>query len=189
MHPDPSPPTRTRPISPSATTWSDGLDLTIAPDGRPDVTPRDLDDRRHEAVSAAVAEARGVDGHAVTASAGGAGGIAIRPFGPGRIVLALAGRFDAVGLERLRALAPMLEQRSGAELVIDLSELRDCEPSLARVIGRLRIRRLAQDASVDLRQPPAAVRRELGERPAGEDHGGPGWGHPGTTDPDSEETG
>lgn len=158
-------------------------------DARPDTAATDLDDRRRRAVSAAVVEARGVEGHTLTAAAGGSGGIAVRPFAPGRVVLALAGGFDTVGLDRLRALVPMLEQRSEAELVVDLSGLRDCEAPLARVIGRLRIRRLAADARVELRQPPVAVRRELGERPAVEDVARAGWGHPQDTDPDTEETG
>lgn len=85
--------------------------------------------------------------------------IAIRSFGAGRLALALAGRVDAGVVERLRALLDerLVRQLSAAELVIDLSEVRSCESCLARLLDRVRIRRLAEGCRVELCNPSEAL--------------------------------
>ena len=85
--------------------------------------------------------------------------IAIRSFGAGRLALALAGRVDAGVVERLRALLDehLVRELSAAELVIDLSEVRSCEPCLARLLDRVRIRRLAEGCRVELCNPSEAL--------------------------------
>ncbi|MEJ2886389.1 STAS domain-containing protein [Actinomycetospora aeridis] len=119
--------------------------------------PADLADRRRRAVAEAVA-------HAQPAATGNRrAAVGIRRYGPGCVALALRGRFDRVGRERLRVLAGDLERQAGTELVIDLSGLEGCDPGLARVLARLRIRCLAREARVELHDPPEALAAELGQ--------------------------
>ncbi|GAA4875271.1 STAS domain-containing protein [Actinomycetospora straminea] len=121
--------------------------------------PADLAERRRRAVAEAVA-------HAEPAATGNRrAAVGIRRYGPGCVALALRGRFDRTGRERLRALAAELERQAGTELVIDLSGLDGCDAGLARVLGRLRIRCLAREARVELHDPPEALAAELGHRP------------------------
>lgn len=119
--------------------------------------PADLAERRRTAVAEALAQAE----PATTGNAPAA--IGVRRYGPGCVALALCGRFDRPGRERLRALARELERQARTELVIDLSRLDHCDAGLARVIGRLRIRCLAQQARVELHDPPEALAAELGQ--------------------------
>jgi anti-anti-sigma regulatory factor len=85
--------------------------------------------------------------------------IAIRSFGAGRLALALAGAVDAGVVERLQALLDehLVRRLSAAELVIDLSEVRTCGPGLARLLDRVRIRRLAEGCRVELCNPSEAL--------------------------------
>ena len=87
-------------------------------------------------------------------------------YGPGCLSLALAGRFDRTGLERLQALGRRLKHLAHTELVIDCSALTSCEPALARALARLRIQCLTAGAIVELYEPPEALANELGTRPA-----------------------
>lgn len=139
--------------------------LPWPPWSAPDVadSPAPLDERRRSAVLAATEQARGPSGHGVTAHAGGTGGISICVFASGRIVLALAGRFDTVGRDRLWTLVPTLQRHAQHELVVDMSGLQACDRGLARVIARLRISHLVRGAHVELRDPPESVLRELGQ--------------------------
>lgn len=118
--------------------------------------PADLAERRRRAVAEAVA-------HAEPAATGNRrAAVGIRRYGPGCVALALRGRFDRTGRERLRALAGEVERHAARELVIDLSGLDGCDAGLARVLGRLRIRCLAREARVELHDPPEALAAELG---------------------------
>lgn len=85
--------------------------------------------------------------------------IAIRSFGAGRLALALAGAVDAAVVERLRALLEehLVRQLSADELVIELSEVRSCCPGLARLLDRVRSRRLVEGCRVELRNPSPAL--------------------------------
>lgn len=85
--------------------------------------------------------------------------IAIRSFGAGRLALAVAGAVDGVVVERLRALLDehLVRDLSATELVIDLSEVRTCEPGLARLLDRVRSRRVAEGCRVELCNPSAAL--------------------------------
>lgn len=85
--------------------------------------------------------------------------IAIRSFGPGRLALAVAGAVDAGVVERLGALLDehLVRELSAAELVIDLSGVRTCEPGLARLLDRVRSRRLVEGCRVELCNPSAAL--------------------------------
>ena len=119
--------------------------------------PVDPARRRRAALAEAVA-------HAEPAVVGNRrGAVGVRTYGPGCVALALRGRFDRAGLERLRALSSEIEQHASAELVIDLAGLDHCDPALARVIARLRIRCLAREARVELHEPPEALAAELGQ--------------------------
>ncbi|MFC5063798.1 STAS domain-containing protein [Actinomycetospora atypica] len=84
--------------------------------------------------------------------------IAIRSFGPGRLALAVAGTVDGGVVDRLRALLDerLVRQLSARELVIDLSEVRTCGPGLARLLDRVRSRRIAEGCRVELRNPSEA---------------------------------
>jgi anti-anti-sigma regulatory factor len=85
--------------------------------------------------------------------------IAIRSFGTGRLALALAGAVDAAVVDRLRTLLDehLVRELSATELVIDLSEVRTCEPGLVRLLDRVRIRRLAEGCRVELCNPSEAL--------------------------------
>ena len=85
--------------------------------------------------------------------------IAIRSFGAGRLALAVAGAVDAGVIERLRALLDehLVRELSADELVIDLSEVRTCEPGLARLLDRVRSRRGAEGCRVELCNPSEAL--------------------------------
>lgn len=119
--------------------------------------PVDPAQRRRAALAEAVA-------HAEPAPTGNRrGAIGVRSYGPGCVALALRGLFDRAGRERLRALSSELERQARTELVVDLSGLDHCDPALARVIARLRIRCLAREARVELHEPPEALAAELGQ--------------------------
>lgn len=128
----------------------------------------DLDQRRRDAVRAALEQAlgraAGVWSADDPASWGPAAGLC--RYGPGCVALALAGRTDRAGLEGLRALAAELPRLAATELTIDLSRLQGCEPALAWVLGRLRRERLAAGARVELHHAPRELVAELGEHPA-----------------------
>lgn len=85
--------------------------------------------------------------------------IAIRSFGAGRLALAVAGAVDTGVVERLRALLDerLVRELSANELVIDLSEVRSCGPGLARVLDRMRSRRIVEGCRVELRNPSEAL--------------------------------
>jgi anti-anti-sigma regulatory factor len=110
--------------------------------------------RRLEATLGVLAEVTATAAHEDTPV------IAIRSFGTGRLALAVAGAVDAGVVERLRALLDehLVRELSAAELVIDLSEVRSCEPSLARLLDRVRIRRLTEGCRVELCNPSQALR-------------------------------
>lgn len=123
----------------------------------------DLDERRRQALAAALTEATG----AATAADPDSWAPSIRGhrYGEGCLALALAGTFDRVGVERVHALALELDVLAAVELSVDLSELRDCTPALARALGRLRIRRLTAGARVELYSPPRELAAEMGQLP------------------------
>lgn len=119
--------------------------------------PADLAERRRAAVAEAVLQAE-------PASTGNRrAAVGVRRYGPGCVALALRGRFDRAGRERLRALAAEVERQAHTELVIDLSGLDHCDAGLARVLARLRIRCMAREARVELHDPPEALAAELGQ--------------------------
>jgi anti-anti-sigma regulatory factor len=118
----------------------------------------DLATRRRTAVAEAVADAATRCGRPTRPAAAG-----LRRYGPGCLVLALAGRFDRPAVERLRALGPEIERRATTELVVDLSQLERCDALLARAVARIRIRCLANEARVELHDPPPALAAELGQ--------------------------
>jgi anti-anti-sigma regulatory factor len=119
--------------------------------------PADLAERRRAAVAEAVLQAE-------PASTGNRrAAVGVRRYGPGCVALALRGRFDRAGRERLRALAAEVERHARTELVIDLSGLDHCDAGLARVLARLRIRCMAREARVELHDPPEALAAELGQ--------------------------
>jgi anti-anti-sigma regulatory factor len=118
--------------------------------------PADIAQRRRAAVAEALAHAEPPGGNRRAA-------VGVRRYGPGCVALALRGRFDRASRERLRAMAGEIERQARTELVIDLSGLDHCDPGLARVLARLRIRCLAREARVELHDPPEALAAELGQ--------------------------
>ena len=127
----------------------------------------DLDQRRRRAVVAAIERASRTAGGVWSAGDPGSWGpsVGLCRYGPGCVVLALAGCSDRAGLESLRALTAEVDRAADTELVIDLSRLQQCEPALARVLGRLRVRRLNAGARVELRSAPRELTAELREHP------------------------
>jgi anti-anti-sigma regulatory factor len=121
--------------------------------------PADLPARRRLAVAEAVAHAR-------PATPDGCGALGVRRYGSGCIALALRGRFDRGARELLQALSDEVPYLARRELAIDFSGLERCDGTLARAIGRLRIRCLTREARVELYDPPPALAVELG-RPVG----------------------
>ena len=85
--------------------------------------------------------------------------IAIRSFGAGRLALAVAGAVDAEVVERLRALLDehLVRELSADELIIELSAVRTCCPGLARLLDRVRSRRITEGCRVELRNPSSAL--------------------------------
>jgi anti-anti-sigma regulatory factor len=132
------------PVRPWDEMWIDDVDL-----------PADRVGRRRAAVCEAVA-------HATPVTHDARGAIGVCRYAPGCIALALRGRFDRVAGDLLRALADELPRIAEHELVIDLSGLEHCDALLARVIGRLRIRCLTREATVELHDPPPGLAAELG---------------------------
>lgn len=96
--------------------------------------------------------------------------IAIRSFGAGRLALAVAGVVDDRVVERLRALLaePLVRELGAQELVIDLSEVRVCEPGLTRFLHQVRLRRMVAGCRVELRNPSAALGVGLEDATSGE---------------------
>ncbi len=132
------------PVRPWHDLWIDEVDA-----------PADLAQRRRLAVAEAVAHAR-------PATPDGCGALGIRRYGPGCIALALRGRFDRGARDVLQALSDEVPSLARHELAIDLSGLERCDGTLARAIGRLRIRCLAREARVELHDLPPALAAELG---------------------------
>jgi hypothetical protein len=132
------------PVRPWDEMWIDEVDL-----------PADRTGRRRAAVCEAVA-------HAAPVTRDARGAIGVCRFGPGCIALALRGRFDRGSRDLLRALADELPRLADHELVIDLSGLEQCDRVLARIIGRLRIRCLTREASVEMHDLPPGLAAELG---------------------------
>lgn len=87
--------------------------------------------------------------------------LALHPFAPGRIVLALGGEFDRPALERLDGLLRSLRGVATTELLVDLGAVRRYHPRLARVLDRARIHRLIDGTHLELLHLPA----ELDEPP------------------------
>ena len=85
--------------------------------------------------------------------------IAIRSFGARRLALAVAGTVDADVVERLRALLDenLVRELSADELVIELSAVHACCPGLARLLDRVRSRRITEGCRVELRNPSSAL--------------------------------
>lgn len=118
--------------------------------------PMALADRRELAVTRARRWARSPCEDRVSPA-----GIGLCRYGRGSVALALAGPMGPPGLARVRELMPTIERAGRTEVVIDLSGLTDCSPGLVRLLGRLRIRRLIDQASVEVRGAPLGVEHEL----------------------------
>lgn len=82
------------------------------------------------------------------------------------MALALGGAFEHRGVQRLRTLVRDLDRLATVELVIELSLLARCDRALARVLGRLRVRRLVAGTRVELHHCPPELTAELGHTPA-----------------------
>lgn len=123
----------------------------------------DRDERRRRAVSEATTEA--LTRLEPSESGSWRPAIAARRYGPGCLVLALAGSFDRAGIEALRAMRPDLQRLARTELVLELAHLSECPPPLARMLAHVRVAALTAGARVELHRPPDALRAELGHTP------------------------
>ena len=117
--------------------------------------PVDVDARRRRAVEEAGRESVGL-----TPSAPG---IAVRRFGRGCLVIAIAGTFDDAARARLDAVTRDLSGLATAELVVCTSHLVGCDRRLARLLSRLRLHHLMAGARVELHDPPPELTAELGQ--------------------------
>ena len=121
----------------------------------PDGDPTDLADRRR------AARRRAVD-HADE-------GVGLSRYDDGCLALAVVGDAGPTQVKALRALRPRLAQEAWAELTVELSALTgDCGPALVRVLGQLRVHRLAAGARVEVHGAPPEVVSYLGSSPATE---------------------
>lgn len=91
--------------------------------------------------------------------------LALRTYGEGCVVLALAGTFGRAGVERLHDLMGDVDRLATVELVVELSLLVGGEPALARALAGLRMRRLVAGTRVELHNPPPELTLELGHTP------------------------
>ena len=120
--------------------------------------PVGLDARRRRAVDEAAREAVGPTPRCP--------GIAVRRFGRGCLVIAIAGSFDDAARARLDAVARDLSGLATVELVVCASGLVGCDRRLARLLSRLRLHHLMAGARVELHDPPVELTDELGRTPA-----------------------
>lgn len=88
-------------------------------------------------------------------------GLAARSFGPGRVVLAVAGNVEDGDMLRLRRLLPEVARYADRELVVDLAVLRRCSSGFAHLLAYVRGQCLARGADVELHDPPGPLRALL----------------------------
>lgn len=88
-------------------------------------------------------------------------GLAAGSFGPGRVVLAVAGSVGDAALGRLRRLVPEVARYAHRELVVDLTVLRCCSSGLARLLADVRGDCLVRGVDVELHDPPGPLRALL----------------------------
>ena len=95
--------------------------------------PGDLEERRRQALAEAVSAARAhAEGRAVEPDPDyWVPALALRSHGRGCVTLALAGSYDAAGIEYLRTTTHELDLLATVELVVDCSALTRCDVSLA----------------------------------------------------------
>jgi hypothetical protein len=89
--------------------------------------------------------------------------MAMRAYADACLAVAVGGLVDRAMLDRLRALHddPHLAGLSAAELVLDLSQVRDSVPGLTRVLDRLRRQRTQVGCRVELQPPSPSLAGEL----------------------------
>ena len=127
--------------------------------------PGDLEERRRQALAEAISVARAhAEGRAVDPDCW-VPAIALRGHGRGCVTLALAGSFDAAGIEYLRTTTRDLDLLATVELVVDCSALTRCDVALARVLAGLRRRRLEAGTRIELHAVPRELAREIGLGP------------------------
>ena len=96
-------------------------------------------------------------------------GVGLSRYDDGCLALAVVGDAGPEQVKALRALRSRLAQEAWAELTVELSALTgDCGPALVRVLGQLRVHRLAAGARVEVHGAPPAVVSHLGASPATE---------------------
>ena len=96
-------------------------------------------------------------------------GVGLSRYDDGCLALAVVGEAGPAQVKALRALRPRLAQDAWAELTVELSALTgDCGPALVRVLGQLRVHRLAAGSRVEVHGAPPAVVSHLGSSPATE---------------------
>ena len=89
-------------------------------------------------------------------------GIAVRRFGRGCLVIAVAGSFDEAARARLDAVTRDLARLAEVELVMCMTHLVGCDRRLSRLLSRLRMQHLVAGARVELHDPPPELVAELG---------------------------
>lgn len=124
-----------------------------------DVPSAELAQRRRDAVAEARAELATAD------VSGSEPAIATRGYGPGHLVIALAGTFDRAAVERLRGTLRDLGRVASSELVVELSGLASCNSALARFLAQLRVQRLINGTRVELHSAPTELRTVMGHSP------------------------
>jgi hypothetical protein len=88
--------------------------------------------------------------------------VALRGYGPGRLVVGLAGTLDRAGAERFGALLRILQPLSDRELILTFARLTSWDRGLAAVVSHARMAHLVEGGLVELADVPDALLVDLG---------------------------
>jgi hypothetical protein len=88
--------------------------------------------------------------------------VALRGYGPGRLVVGLAGTLDRAGADRVGVLLRILQPLSDRELILTFARLTSWDRGLAAVVSRARMAHLVEGGLVELADVPDALLVDLG---------------------------
>jgi hypothetical protein len=88
--------------------------------------------------------------------------VALRGYGPGRLVVGLAGTLDRAGADRFGVLLRILQPLSDRELILTFARLTSWDHGLAAVVSGARMAHLVEGGLVELADVPDALLVDLG---------------------------